>query len=74
MVGDAEVGSKTSCTTRLAKNLLASMNIADNTEVGESDSGDDKTVKKSSSKKLSGFTESLTSLYFNADSLPFKKR
>ena len=42
---DAEVGSRTSSTTRLAKNLSASMDIAEDAKVGENDSGNNKMVK-----------------------------
>ena len=52
MAENVKVGSKTSFTNRSAKNLP--LNIAENTEVGSNDdSGDNETVKRSPSKKLS---------------------
>ena len=74
MAKDAEVGSKTSSTTRLAKNSSASVHMVEDAEVGEVDGSDDEMVKKSSSKKSNGPTRYLTSLCFNADSVPFEKR
>ena len=47
MAEDAEVGSATSSTTRLAKNSSASVDIAEDAEVGgNGDSADDETVEK----------------------------
>ena len=43
---DAEIGSGTSSTTRSAKNLSVSVELAKNAEVGWGDGGDDETVKK----------------------------
>ena len=55
MAENAEVGSKTSSTTRSAKNLL--LDIAENAEVGSNGHGNDnETVKKSPFKKLNGPT------------------
>ena len=51
MVEDAEVDNKTSSITRLAKNLSALVDMAEDAEVGEGDSGDDKMVKRSSFSK-----------------------
>ena len=51
MADDAEVGSRTSSTIRSAENLSASIDMAEDAEVGGGNSGDDKTVKRSSSKK-----------------------
>ena len=75
MAENAEVGSRTSSTTRSAKNLAALVNIAEDAKVGESDGGDDETVKKSPLfRKLSGPIGYLTSLRSNADSASFEKR
>ena len=53
MAEDAEVGSKTSPTTRLAKKSL--LDIAEDVKVGgNGNSSDDETVKKSPFKQLSG--------------------
>ena len=47
MAENAEVDSKTSSTTRSAKNLSASVDMTENAEVGgNGDGGDDETVKK----------------------------
>ena len=63
MAEGAEIGSRMSSITRLAKNLSTSVDIAKNTEVDESDSSDDETVKKSSLLKNSNIPiEYLTSL------------
>ena len=73
MAEDAEVGSKTSSTTRSAKNLP--LDIAEDAELGgNGDSGDDKLVKRSTSRKLSGLTGYLISLRSDADSILFEKR
>ena len=75
MAEDAEVGSGTSSTTRLAENSSASVDMAEVAEVGEGDGNDDETVERSPlSKKPSGLTEYLISLRSNADSASFKKR
>ena len=48
MAEDAEVDSGTSSMTRSAKNLSASVDMAENAEVaGNGNGGDDKTVKRS---------------------------
>ena len=60
---DAEVGSGTSSTTRSAENSSASVDIAEDAEVGDNDDGgDDKTVKRSPSKKPNVPMRYLTSL------------
>ena len=47
MAEHAEVGSGTSFTTKLAKNLSASVDMAEDAEVGgNGDGGDDETVEK----------------------------
>ena len=46
MTEDAEVGSKISFTTRSAKNLSASVDMAKDAEVSGGDSGDDETVNR----------------------------
>ena len=47
MAEDAEVGSGTSSTTRSAENSSASVDMAENAEVGgNGDGGDDETVEK----------------------------
>ena len=71
---DAEVGSRTSSTTRSAKNLPSDM--AEDVEVGgNGDGGDDKTVERSPlSKKPNGLMGYLTSLCSDADSALFEKR
>ena len=70
---DAKVRSGTSSTTRLAENMPSDM--AEDAKVGgNGNGGHDGMVKKSSSRKLSGPTEYLTSLRFDANSIPFKKR
>ena len=57
MAEDAEVGSKTSSKTRWAKNLSASVDMAEDAEVGEDDDDDDETVKRLSLfKKPNVFT------------------
>ena len=53
MAEDVEVGNRTSSTIKSTKNLSASVDIAEDTKIGESDDGNNKTVKKSPSKKLS---------------------
>ena len=64
MAEDADVGSRTSSTTRLTKNLSVLVDMAEDVEVGESDSGDNETVKQSLFKKLNVSTRYLTSLHF----------
>ena len=59
---DVEVCSRTSPTIRSAENLLASVNMAEDAEIGERDGADDETVKRSLFRKLSGPTEYLISL------------
>ena len=51
MAKDIEIGSGTSFTSRSANNLSASGEKAEDAKVGESDVGDDKTVKRSRFKK-----------------------
>ena len=51
-----------------------SVNMAEDTEVDEGDSGDDETVKQSPSKKANVPTEYLISLRSDADSALFEKR
>ena len=47
MAEDAEVGSRTSSTIRLAENSSATVDMAEDAEVGgNDDSSDDETVKK----------------------------
>ena len=45
MAKDAEVGSRSSSTTRLAENLSALVDMAEDAEVSEGDGGDDEMVK-----------------------------
>ena len=73
---DAEVGSGTSSTTRSAENSSASVDMAEDAEVGgNGDGGDNETVERSPLfKKSSGPIGYLTSLRSNADSAPFAKR
>ena len=71
---DAEVGSRTSSTTRLVENLSALVDMVEDAEVGEGDDGDDEMVKQSPSKKPNVPTGYLTSLCSNADSPPLIKR
>lgn len=75
MAEDAEAGSETSSTTRSAENLSASVDMAEDTEVGGGgDGGDDETVKRlPPSKKSNVPTGYLTSLRSNASSVPFEK-
>ena len=47
MAKDAAVGSGTSSIIISAKNLLALINMAEDTEVDEGDGGDNETVKRS---------------------------
>ena len=61
MAEDADVGSGTNSTTRSAKNLSALVDMAEDAEVGESDGGDDETVKQSPSNKPNVSTGYLTS-------------
>ena len=64
MAEDAEVGSGTSSTTKSAKNLSASMDMTEDTEVDKSDADDDKTVKRSTlSEKPNVPTGYLTTLH-----------
>ena len=73
MAEDAEVGSGTSFTTRLAENLPSDM--AEDAEIGgNGNSGNDEMVKRSLSRKLSGPMEYFISLRSNADSALFEKR
>ena len=51
MAEDTEVGSKTSFTTRSANDLSASMDMAEDAEVGKGDGGDDEMVERAPSKK-----------------------
>ena len=77
MAKDANIGNKTSSTTRSAKNLLVSVDMAEDAEIAKSNDGNDgndKMVIKSFSKKLSGPIGYLTSLRSNADSVLFEKR
>ena len=74
MAKDAEVGVGTNSKTRSAKNSSTSVDMAENAKVGESDDGNDETVKRSPSKKSNIPTEYLISLCSNADSAPFEKR
>ena len=70
---NAEVRSGISFTTKSAKNL--SLDMAEDAKVGgNSDGGDNETVKKSPSKKSSGPMAYLISLRSDADSSLFKKR
>ena len=62
MVQDAEVSSGMSFATRSAENFSASVNMTDDAEFGEGDGGDDKTVKRASSKKPNIPMRYLTSL------------
>ena len=50
-VENAEIGSGTSSTTRLAENSSALVDIAEDAEVGKGEGGADETVKRSPSKK-----------------------
>ena len=73
MAEDAEVGSGTSFTTRSAKNSPSDM--AEDAEIGgNGNCGNDKTVERSLSRKLSGSTKYLTSLRSDTNSAPFEKR
>ena len=74
MAEDTEVGSRTSSTTRLDKNLSASMDMAEDAELGEGDGGDDETVKRSPSKKSNVPIGYLISLRSDANSALFAKR
>ena len=72
---DAEVWNGTSSTTRSAENLSASVNMAEDAEVGEDDGDNNETVKRSPlSKKLSRPMWYLTSLRSNVDSASLAKR
>ena len=63
MAEDAEVGSATNSTTRSAKNLSASVDMAEDAEFDEGDSDNNKTVKRLPLfKKPNVFTGYLTSL------------
>ena len=59
-----KIGSGISSTNRPAKNLSSLVDIAEDAEVGKTEGSDNKTVKKSPSKKLSGPRRYLTSLHF----------
>ena len=64
MVENVEFASGTSSTTRLAKNLSASVDMAEDAEIGKSDDGNDKTVKRLPFfKKLNILIGYLTFLY-----------
>ena len=52
MAEDAQVGNKTSFTIRSAENLLASVDIVEDTENDESDGSNNKTVKRLSLSKM----------------------
>ena len=68
MPKNAKVSSKTSSITRSAKNLPTSVDIAEDTKVGESDGGDDVMVEKSTlSKKQNEPARYLTSLCSGKD-------
>ena len=71
---DAEVDSGTNFITRSAENLSASIDMAEDAEVGEGDGGDDETVERSPSKKPNVPMGYLTSLRSDADNTPFAKR
>ena len=70
MTEDAKVGSGTVSTTRSAKNSSASVNMADDVEVGKGNGGDDETVEQSSSKKPNVPTRYFTSLCSKKMSFP----
>ena len=74
MAEDAEVRNGTSSITRSAENSL--LDMAEDAEFGgNSDGGDDKTIKRSPlSKKSNGLMGYLTSLRSDADSAPFAKK
>ena len=75
MAEDVEIGSGTSSTTRSAENLSATVDMTEDAEFSEGDSGDDETVKRSPlSKKPNGTIGYLTCLRYNADSVLFGKR
>ena len=64
MAEDIEIGSGTSSTTRSAENVSASMDIAEDAQVGENDGDDDEIVKRSPfSKKPNVPIRYLISLY-----------
>ena len=71
---DAEVGSGLSSITRSAKNSSASVDMAEDAEIGEGDGDNDKTIERSPFKKLNILMGYLISLHSNADSGPFAKR
>ena len=73
MAEDAEVSSGMSSTTRSAKNLSVSVDMAEDAEVDEGDDSDDKTVKRSPSKKPNISIRYLTSLRSDANSVFFAK-
>ena len=64
MIEDAEVDNRTSSTTKLAENLLASVDMVEDAKVGKGNVGDNKTIEKLPSKKLSRLKGYLTSLCF----------
>ena len=73
MAENTEVGSGTSSTIRSAEN--SSSDMTEDAEVGgNGNCGDDKTVKRSPSRKLSEPTEYLTFLRSDANSAFFEKR
>ena len=68
-----EVGSRTSSTTRSAKN--SPLDMAEDAEVdGNGNGSDDEMVEKSPFRKSSGAREYFTSLRSDADSASFAKR
>ena len=69
MAEDAEVGSRTSSTTRSAENLSASVDMAEDAEVGENAGDNDEMVKRSPFKKLNVPIGYLTFLHLDADSV-----
>ena len=75
MAEDAEVRSGLSSTMRSAEKLLASVDIAEDAEVGEGGVGDDETVKRSPLfKNSSGLMRYLTFLRSDTDSGSFGKK
>ena len=73
MAEDAKVRSKTSSTTKSAKNLLS--DVAKDAEVGgNGDDSDDEMIKRLPSRKSNGPTRYFTSLRSDADSIFFGKK
>ena len=70
MAENAKVDSKTSYTTRLSKNLSASVDMAEDIEVGKGNDGYDEIIKQSPSKKPDVPTGYLTSLRSEKMSFP----